>query len=296
MDVIQIVIIVFVLLVVLYFVINAFSKTNNLTKMADGKILQTITAESLKNTNNSSNFTYSMWIYIDDWNYKFGSTKTVLSRENCPSVILGDKPNTLKVNIKYYGTGISGGVTSSSINTSDAAKNAANAKACKACNEGFSCACSSCDQALFAATHNADGTPKTLVASGGLTPAASADGVDNITTCLIENIPIQKWVNVIISLYGRTLDTYLDGKLVRTCVIPGVPKVDNNASILVSPAGGFSGWTTTFKYWANASNPQEAYNIYKDGFGGSILANAYNKYRFRFSMIKDNKETGSFEL
>ena len=297
MDVIQIVISVFVLLVVLYFILNAFSKTNNLTKMADGKILQTITADSLKNTNNSSNFTYSMWIYIDDWNYKFGSAKTVLSRESCPDVILGDKPNTLKVNIKYYGSGITGTTSSGTINTSDVAKNAANAKACKACNDGFSCACAGCDAALYAATHNADGTPKTLV---GATPGAGAatptSGTDDVTTCLIENIPIQKWVNVIVSLYGRTLDTYLDGKLVRTCVIPGVPKVNNDASILVSPAGGFSGWTTTFKYWSNASNPQEAYNIYKDGFGGSILANAFNKYRLRFSMIKDNKETGSFEI
>jgi hypothetical protein len=113
---------------------------------------------------------------------------------------------------------------------------------------------------------------------------------------MIDNIPIQKWVNVIISLYGTTLDTYLNGKLVRTCVLPGVPMIDNNADILVTPNGGFSGYTTTFKYWSDASNPQQAYNIYKAGFGGSILGNAFNKYRLRFSMIKDNVATGSFEI
>ena len=103
-------------------------------------------------------------------------------------------------------------------------------------------------------------------------------------------------MNVIISLYGRTLDVYLDGKLVRTCVLPGVAKMNQNADVEVTPSGGFSGWTSTFKYLPNASNPQEAYNMYKDGFGGSILGNVISKYRVRFSLIKDNKESGSFEI
>ena len=72
--------------------------------------------------------------------------------------------------------------------------------------------------------------------------------------------------------------------------------IDNKADILVTPNGGFSGYTTTFKYWSDASNPQQAYNIYKAGFGGSILANAFNKYRLRFSTVKDNVVTGSFEI
>lgn len=303
MSVIQIVIIVFVILVLLYLIINAFSKTNNLTKMAEGKTLQTIKADDLKNTNNSTNFTYSMWIYVDDWNYKFGKKKTVLSRNYGPEVVLGDKPNTLNVNIAYYSTGGSPVGASTGPNTGNCATNAANAKACEACNQGFSCACANCDPVLYAATYDTSTTPPTLKV---LTPPCSSDGKTgaaavgappaNISPCLIENIPIQAWVNIVVSLYGSTLDTYLNGKLVRTCVLPGVPQIDNNADILVTPDGGFSGWTTAFKFWANASNPQEAYNIYKAGFGGSILGNALNKYRVRFSMVKDNVVKSSFEI
>jgi hypothetical protein len=115
-----------------------------------------------------------------------------------------------------------------------------------------------------------------------------------IHQCNVTNIPLQKWVNLIVSLYGRTLDLYLDGKLVRTCVLPGVAKVSPETNILVTPNGGFNGWTTNFQYWSAASNPQEAYNIYKGGFGGSILGNIFNKFRIKVSFLSDNKEKSSF--
>src|SRR6056300_1454136 len=104
MAVKQIVLIVFVLLVIIYFVVSAFSKSSKLTEMAEAKIPQLIEAKKLKNNNNSSNYTYSMWLFIDDWNYKYGDDKVVLDRVNSPTVTLGDKPNTIKIAIKYYDT------------------------------------------------------------------------------------------------------------------------------------------------------------------------------------------------
>jgi hypothetical protein len=112
----------------------------------------------------------------------------------------------------------------------------------------------------------------------------------------VRNVPLQKWVNLIISLYGRTLDVYIDGKLVRTCVLPGVAQVNPDADVLVTPMGGFSGWTSNFQYWAAATNPQQAYNIYKAGYGGNVLGNVFNKYRVKVSFLEDNKEQGSFEI
>jgi len=295
MDVKQIVILVFILLVVLYLIINAFSKTSQLTKMADGKIAQTLTADKMKNVKNTSNFTYSMWIFVDDWNYNYGQEKNVLNRANGPSVFLGDKPNTLKVKMSYYdptkastggGSGGSGGGASPSL----APLNAATKAACAACVSGYTCACESCNNGVPDA-----GTSPEALAQAEL---MRQQGLNNSTvnTCQIDNIPIQKWVNVIISLFGLTLDVYLDGKLVRTCVLPGVPRVDNSLGITVSDNGGFSGWTTNFKYWADASNPQQAYNIYKDGFGGNALANALNKYRVQVSVLKGNVQQGSFQI
>jgi hypothetical protein len=114
--------------------------------------------------------------------------------------------------------------------------------------------------------------------------------------CEVQNFPLQKWVNLIISLYGRTLDIYIDGKLFRTCVLPGVAKVATNTAIHVTPSGGFDGFTSNFQYWADSTNPQQAYNIYKSGYGGSVLGNLFNKYRIRIEFLEDNQVEGSFEI
>jgi hypothetical protein len=293
MDIKQVVILVFIILAVVYFALNAFSKTSQLTKMADGKKIQTIKASELKNNNNSSNFTYSMWIFVDDWNYNFGQEKTVLDRSNGPTVVLGDKPNTLKIKMNYYDASKSAtpptGTPPTGTSTS-ATQNQATIDACAACAAGYTCACDSCNNGVPDAASNAD------AAAAALAAAAAKAAAGTVNTCLIENVPIQKWVNIIVSLYGLTMDVYLDGKLVRTCVMPGVPQVNNAADINVTSNKGFSGWTTNFKYWSDASNPQEAYNIYKSGFGGSILGNALSKYRVQVSMLKDNVQQGSFQI
>ena len=47
------------------------------------------------------------------------------------------------------------------------------------------------------------------------------EGIDTPNMCSIDNIPIQKWVNLMISVYSRTMDIYLDGKLVNSYILPG---------------------------------------------------------------------------
>ena len=115
--------------------------------------------------------------------------------------------------------------------------------------------------------------------------------------CKIQNIPLQKWVNLLISVYGRSLDVYLDGKLVRTCLLPGVARVETNNPLYITPNHGFAGYTARLQYTDGPTNPQQAWNIYKAGFGGgSALGNLFNKFRLKVSFLKDNKEHGSLEL
>jgi hypothetical protein len=237
MALIQTVLTVVVVLIVLYFVINwLFGGSSQLTRMANGNEKQTILASTLKHNNNSSNYTYSTWFYVNDWNYRFGEPKVLLGRLDddknpSPSIVLDAMENNITISASCYATA-----------------------------------------------------------------ATAATSKPVIHQCTVKNFPLQKWVNLTISVYGRTLDVYIDGKLVRTCIMPGVAKVNSRSDIIVTPNGGFNGWTSNFMYWDNSTNPQEAYNVYKGGFGGSLLGNLFNKYRIKFSFLTDNKEVSSIEI
>ena len=245
MALIQTVLTVVVVLIVLYFVINwLFGGSSQLTRMANGNEKQTILASTLKNNNNSSNYTYSTWFYVNDWNYRFGEPKVLLGRLDndknpSPSIVLDAMENNITISVSCY-------------------------------------------------QHSGNSTSNTN---------GSASAGNSVThQCNVKNFPLQKWVNLIISAYGRTLDVYIDGKLVRTCILPGVAKVDAKSNITITPNGGFNGWTSNFMYWDKSTNPQEAYNIYKNGFGGSLLGNLFNKYRIKFAFMTDNKEVSSIEI
>jgi hypothetical protein len=254
MDLLQIVLIVLFIIMLIYFFVWLFSKSTQLTTMRVATDSQTILAKTLPNNNNTVNYTYSMWIFVNDWNYRFGQEKVILQRIDkdnnpSPSITLGAMENTLEVKVNCYS---GGGNDNYDFEDDD--------------QKGYG-------------SRNGENT----------------DG-ENIKRCRLENIPLQKWVNIITTLYGRTLDIYVDGKLVRTCVLSGVAKPNADADIEVTPGGGFSGYTTNFQYWPVSSNPQEAYNIYKEGLGGSILSTMLNKFRIKVAFIKDNEEQGSFQI
>ena len=114
--------------------------------------------------------------------------------------------------------------------------------------------------------------------------------------CTVDNVPLQRWVNLLVSVYGRSMDVYIDGKLVRTCVLPGLADVSSNKPITITGGGGFQGFTSKFRYYTTPTNPQQAWNIYKEGFGGSMFGSLLNRYRIKVSFLDNNKPTGSYEF
>ena len=134
--------------------------------------------------------------------------------------------------------------------------------------------------------------------SGNTVDSTTTSSSDNSTihNCLVNNFPLQKWVNLIVSLNGRALDIYLDGKLVRTCILPGVARISPDADIDITPNGGLNGWTSNLQYWANPLNPQEAYNVYKQGYGQGGLGGIFEKYKIKISYLVNNAEKSSFEI
>ena len=239
-------ILIFVVIVILLIIVIRYviSDVNTLTNLTSAQTLQKIEAADLaasSSSGNTSNFTYSIWFFIDDWNYRYGEPKIIFGRmttgtgqkEPCPSVVLGPIQNNVVVSLAVY--------------------------------------------------PGVDEQPE--------------DGTNYIVhNCPVANVPIQRWCNLLISVYGRTLDLYLDGKLVRTCVLPGVAKIDSNAPVYITPNGGFAGWTSKFQYWPDSSDPQKAWNIYKAGYGGSLLGSIFGKYTVKVSLMEGDTEDSSWTI
>jgi hypothetical protein len=63
----------------------------------------------------------------------------------------------------------------------------------------------------------------------------------------IDDIPINKWVNVIIRCQNNTLDVYINGTVTKSHKLHGVPK-QNYGDVYVATNGGFSGYISNLQY------------------------------------------------
>jgi hypothetical protein len=126
-------------------------------------------------------------------------------------------------------------------------------------------------------------------------------------TVTLENVPIQTWVNITATVNNRSLDLYLDGKLVETSILPylptqstaGIPLVVGGAAARDGEAavGTFDGYISNFQYYARAIDPREAYAIYREGPGGSNwFGNFLSKYKIKLAFLNNNIEVADFEL
>lgn len=215
------------------------SGASKLIHMHDARKSDVI-SPSILPTNTSTDYTYSVWFFISDWNYRLGEPKVIFGRTDknndpSPSVFLAPSINNIHISMAVYPS-------------------------------------------------QTDASPTNA----------------RIHTCVLENVPLQKWTNLTISLEGRAMDVYLDGKLVRTCMMPGVPKADPASNVLVTPDGGFNGYVAALKYIGRAINPTEAYDIYKDGYGSGYgigsLGAVFNKYRIKMAFMENNREVNSLEV
>lgn len=118
-------------------------------------------------------------------------------------------------------------------------------------------------------------------------------GVSNDgNVCEIAEFPLQKWVNLIISFNGAAMDVYVDGKLVKSCVVNSGSRIGETQSIVLGHADANNdvGFITNVKLKAAPIAPQEAWDIYSQGFGGSPWSDLLNKYKVKLSFIVDNQE------
>lgn len=223
-----------------------FTEPYTLQGMQSGQTASTISANDLATNGTDvplNNFAYSIWFYVNDWNYRYGSPKVIFGRMGAPSASGSGQIQ-----------GVSGVDPCPLVLLTPVENNLAISLAC------------------FPGSDQQSQNPESK---------------SIVHTCAVGNIPIQRWVNLLISVYGRTLDVYIDGKLVKTCLLPGIAKVNNKADIYVTPNGGFDGWTSNLQFFPNALNPQQAWNIYSKGYGGGLFSNLMSSYEIQISLLEN---------
>ena len=89
---------------------------------------------------------------------------------------------------------------------------------------------------------------------------------------LIPDIPLNKWVNVIIRCENTTLDVYINGTITRSINLIGVPK-QNYGDVYLAMNGGFSGNISNLWYYNYALGTSKIQDIASDGPNTTMIGN-----------------------
>jgi hypothetical protein len=110
----------------------------------------------------------------------------------------------------------------------------------------------------------------TNLMKGVNTPGMFESTVD-MPMCDLQNIDLQRWINIVISVNGRIVDIYYDGKLARSCVLPDIPQASNTGAqtVVMGAGGGFDGKISGIQFFGYPVTPDRIYAIYQAGPRGA---------------------------
>ena len=261
----------FVVGIYLFFNLPLFKDHNEvLSSPQSAKLERTIDGQDLKKTDGPIGI--STWIYIDDWNYRYGEEKIILKSaddgEYIPTIKLDSYKNDITVSVNV---------------TDDTNDNALLQQVnddLVAGSSGVSAIAARCvgGKILYDDSAGATDIQSSL--------DCTTTGPEDIT---IENINIQKWVNLIVTFNNRTLDVYINGKLVKSTPFDNIIVSGSTSGISITPNGGFGGFVSKTQYFPHFITPAKAWSIYRGGFG-DMLESALNKYNLSVSFYEDDVE------
>lgn len=172
-------------------------------------------------------FTISTWIYIDNWTYRSGFNKSIISvggpNFDTIRVYLGGSKPKLFVRLHTISQG-------------------------EVTQEKGESLLKTTESSVF----------------GQLQTESSL--LDSSYGCDLPEIELQRWVNISIAVNGKTVDVYIDGKLTRSCVLSNYFKVDGSGySANLLSHGGFGGQISTTTMYDSALHPEAIYKNYIAG-------------------------------
>jgi hypothetical protein len=105
---------------------------------------------------------------------------------------------------------------------------------------------------------------------------------------VIPDIPLNKWVNIIIRCQNTTVDVYINGTIARSMNLVGIPK-QNYGDVYVAMNGGFNGYISNLWYYNYAlgtsaiqSIANKGPNTHMTGNTNALTTNIYNYLSLRW--------------
>jgi len=96
---------------------------------------------------------------------------------------------------------------------------------------------------------------------------------DPNTSVVVGNIPVNKWVNVIIRVENTVLDVFINGDLAQRLPLKAVP-FQNYGDVNVAINGGFNGNLSSLRYFNTALGTRAIQNIVSDGPNLNVLGSS----------------------
>jgi hypothetical protein len=97
-----------------------------------------------------------------------------------------------------------------------------------------------------------------------------------VETIDIDNIPLEKWINIIIRVKGLIVDVYLNGIIVKRHILQSTPK-QNYGDVHTGLNGGFNGYISCLRYFDYAIEVGKISSIIDQGPTLKMLSNQGNK-------------------
>jgi hypothetical protein len=119
---------------------------------------------------------------------------------------------------------------------------------------------------------------------------------DASTPCDVMDIDLQRWINVTVSVNGRIMDVYMDGKLARSCILSNLQDIaaDKAQKIVLMPTDVlFNGYVSGLTVSNYALTPDVIYGRYQAGpySGTGFLDYLVDKLGIRVSYTTTEGQT-----
>tara|TARA_Y100000389_G_C17454984_1_gene517509 strand:+ start:515 stop:1327 length:813 start_codon:yes stop_codon:yes gene_type:complete len=91
----------------------------------------------------------------------------------------------------------------------------------------------------------------------------------------LENIRLQTWNHFVISIWGKTMDIYLNGKLARTFILPYElePSIPEQLGVGEEEEKTYDGYFSRLRYFPRTISSHEIYKLYENGPQATSLLN-----------------------